>query len=731
MLISIWRYGHFTLALVSSIFILILSLTGIILALEPVSNSLNENPKVSGDFDISLAQLHQNLIKTYDEILEIKLDSKDQLIVSVIENGSEKNFYINPLSAEKTGDLEKKSELFTFATNLHRSLFFKTSGRIIVGVFSFLLFLISLTGLVLFLKRQKGIANYFQKIVKDNWATYTHIQLSRFFLFPILIITISGLYLSLLRFSIIPNLKQEASVPKIEMASHPEIEIGDFTFFQTLKLSEIQSVIYPFFRDPNEFFQVSLKDQELLINQYTGEIISEQEQPWLNSFSVLMFDLHTGRTNILWALILGVSCISILVFMYSGFAVSLKRRSGKIKNSYGKHESDIFIGVASENGSTLLFAKSFQLALSAIGKKAHVFHLNQIEAFPNMKQLVIFAASYGDGEAPSNSTTFLQRLENIDFKKPFYFSVLGFGSIAYPKFCGFAKAIHNALLHKPKALLQSDYSTVNNQSFESFNRWCENWTLLSNLPKLKPLQLEVKISNKGLHLFKVISKKSLDENLILGFTSQQKQKARSGDLIAIRTKKEDKPRFYSLGVLPNNELLIAVKKHDQGLCSNYLARLNSNDEFLAQLIKNKKFHFPKTKKEVLMICTGTGITPFLGMLQNPRNKNTSHLYWGLKFEKSIELYQEQIEAIQAQEKLQTLALAYSQNGAKKEYVQDLLERDEQKTMSILEKGGVIMICGSVAMQSGVLALLQSQCLAQHKKPLSYYENLGQLKMDCY
>ena len=146
MIISIWRYSHFALALISSLFILVLSITGLILSLEPISNGWNQNPKIAGKYDISLAQLYQNLKSNYTEIYEIELDDNQQLIISAAKEGNEDRFYINPLSGNKTGEIEKKAEIFNFSTKLHRSLFLKFPGRLLIGIFSFLLLLIAISG---------------------------------------------------------------------------------------------------------------------------------------------------------------------------------------------------------------------------------------------------------------------------------------------------------------------------------------------------------------------------------------------------------------------------------------------------------------------------------------------------------------------------------------------------------------------------------------------------------
>ena len=42
-----------------------------------------------------------------------------------------------------------------------------------------------------------------------------------------------------------------------------------------------------------------------------------------------------------------------------------------------------------------------------------------------------------------------------------------------------------------------------------------------------------------------------------------------------------------------------------------------------------------------------------------------------------------------------------------------------------------MICGSINMEKDILKILDKACEKLNKKPISYYENKGQIKTDCY
>ena len=218
MTISIWRYSHLILAISSSLFIIIACITGIILAFEPISNKL-EPYSVKNINNISIASTINALHKEYDEVIELKVDENNFVSASVItKKGESKTFYINPRTGTKIGEIIEKSSIFEFATNLHRSLFLKSTGRFLIGFTSFLLFLIGITGVILISKRQGGIRKILSKIVKENTNQYYHIVIGRFTIIPIIIITITGFYLSLEKFSLLPknhNLHQNITNKKV------------------------------------------------------------------------------------------------------------------------------------------------------------------------------------------------------------------------------------------------------------------------------------------------------------------------------------------------------------------------------------------------------------------------------------------------------------------------------------------------------------------------------------
>jgi hypothetical protein len=73
MTISVWRYSHLALAVSSFLFLAVASLTGIILAIEPINQKLSDY-RVKDFNQVSVAQTIGTLKKTYPGITDISVD---------------------------------------------------------------------------------------------------------------------------------------------------------------------------------------------------------------------------------------------------------------------------------------------------------------------------------------------------------------------------------------------------------------------------------------------------------------------------------------------------------------------------------------------------------------------------------------------------------------------------------------------------------------------------------
>ncbi|QIE58918.1 oxidoreductase [Rasiella rasia] len=729
MTISIWRYSHLLLAIVASLFLIVASLTGVILAIEPISNQAKGHDVVQLD-EVSLATTVTALTNNFDEVFSLEVTPANFVKASVLTKDFEtKDLYINASTGETLAEVAERPSIYSFATNLHRSLFLKSIGRFFVGLVSLLLVLITCSGIVLLVKRQGGIKRFFSKVQKDYFEMRFHVVLSRWLFIPIIIVAATGVFLSAEKFNLLPDTalqfeEQPKNSAAIAYATHTEIPL-----FQKTKLSEVRSVTFPFSKEPEEYFQIALKDKEIKVHQHTGAIISSASYPFVVLTSRLSFALHTGEGSILWSIILCIASASILFFMYSGFVMTLKRiRKTKPSTTMtDKDACEYIILVGSETGTTYGFAQQFCDALTLAGKSVFITELNSYTVFKNATHIFVFTATYGEGEATTNARKFESIFPTIQQPNPIKYTVVGFGSLEYPDYCQFAIKVDGLLQGQEGFSPLLPLYKINNASEVAFRDWVKNWSIATTTP----VQLKVSESKKKRLSFKdfeVIERTStnLDETFLLKLKPLKRTTFSSGDLLAILPENSEAARQYSIAKV-DKAVLLSIKKHEKGQVSPYLYSLEKGELLRAAITVNRRFHLRK-KTPAILIGNGTGIAPFLGMIQENRTSEIN-LFWGGRTMASSNIYSSIISKELSANKNLKVHACYSREG-KKQYVQDLIAVNKELLLATIEKQGVLMICGSLAMQNDVLNTLDV-LLKSSKYSLDELQHREQLFMDCY
>jgi len=731
MTISIWRYSHFVLALASSLFLLIASVTGVILAIEPISHQAKGYAVQDLD-KVSLGTTIYALKKNYDDVFALEVETSGFVKASVLTIEMETlDIYIDPNTGVQLGEVQERPFIYSFATNLHRSLFLKSIGRFFVGLISLLLLLITITGVLLLAKRQGGFKRLFSKVQKDYFELRYHVILSRWFFIPIVILAFTGVYLSAEKFELLPNNpithKEISNTDTAEGFEH----ISDVPFFKTTTLDQIRKVEFPFSEDPEEYYQIALKNKEIRVNQQTGQIVSEADYPFVALASRLSWKLHTGEGNVFWSVILLLASASILFFIYSGFAMTLKRRK-KVKAISimpDKDDCELVILVGSETGTTFDFARRLHNSLNASGKKVYLTELNKYCTFAKAKRIIILTATYGEGEPPTNARKFETIFPTIKQPNKIRYSVVGFGSLEYPDYCKFAIKVDALLQIHPDFQPLSPLYKINNADLADFERWVEQLSKLLHI-SLSVEKPKVKKWNYKKTTFKVVERTELnvDDTFLIRLKPKKKISFTSGDLLSIFPEGTDIPRQYSIARMGNN-ILLSVKKHEFGKGSSYLYNLNKGETIKAAIDINTHFHFPKKTTSAVLIANGTGIAPFLGMMEQNCD-TTINLFWGGRTVASSVIYDDILKGIISKNQNITIHKSHSREGHKG-YVQNLVIQQKESVLKAVQEGGVVMICGSLAMQHDILDVLENLLSEYTKIGLDELQHNGQLKMDCY
>ncbi|MAW65345.1 MAG: hypothetical protein CMD18_04025 [Flavobacteriales bacterium] len=417
--------------------------------------------------------------------------------------------------------------------------------------------------------------------------------------------------------------------------------------------------------------------------------------------------------------------------MFGGLIKRLKRKevSGKTRKKYSKEEAEYILLFGTQSGNTQSMAKAFYKGLLAEGKKVFMDQLDNYSSYENATHLIIFTSTYGVGGPPNNANYFEDLIKEKDAINPLKFSVVAFGSTSFPEFCQFGVDVDRWLesTHNLERFLP--LVRINDQSASDIRSWLSLWNRVANM------EVNIGVRDLGTKISKVESftilenpKINNDNTALIKLRPTKSTDFQSGDLLSIIPEGSEKPRMYSIARI-DNDIILSVKKHNSGICSAYLCGLQKGDVISAYLERNESFHFVPDAPSVWLIGNGTGIAPFLGMIEENQNSSLK-LIWGGRTVSSFDIYKPYVEkAIKngLMDKYE-LALSREDNG---QYVQDVLAQQENEVSEAFNTGCVFMLCGSMAMQDSVLEVLNRITNTKLNRSLSSFQSNGQLLKDCY
>lgn len=194
------------------------------------------------------------------------------------------------------------------------------------------------------------------------------------------------------------------------------------------------------------------------------------------------------------------------------------------------------------------------------------------------------------------------------------------------------------------------------------------------------------------------------------------------------------PRFYSISsseeYTPREiHITVAVVKFrtqkgrgplHYGVCSNYLATANSNDELICFIRSAPNFHLPVNKSvPIIMVGPGTGIAPFRSFWQQrssdmekspniAKNFGKMILFAGYRYPK-LELHSNELKSMKDSGALTDVYTAYSRIPNKpKCYVQDIIQQISATIYDlIIKEMGHFYVCGDIIMARDVRETLIS------------------------
>lgn len=471
MIAGFWRNTHFLLAMTASLFLIIAAISGAILGLEAAWD--RTTPQAVKLNDLRLGEVIEKIETQFEEIYEIELNTKGFLIVQGATKNNFGSYYVNPNDGVILGEITKTSSFFKFIRNLHRSLFLKETGRVLMSFVSFLMILLVVSGLFLLRKRMGGFTNLYAPIQETNFHRKKHIILGRWLWLILLIVGVTGTYLGLNRLDVF--LFQEAK-KQIHQPGSGMINLN------SIALNKFEKIIYPFSNAPEDQFDLSLKDRSIKFQQGDLSIIQVTLKPWPKLIQKWSYALHTGEGNFGLAILLTFASLALLYFIFSGLKITSKTSWELLRFGNWKQKKPLLILYGSETGNTYGFAKLLKKRLRKEGLSAGLSSMNRFRLQKNTQTVIVLTATYGQGEAPANAERFVSLFKHQVVKETIDFAVLGFGSKSYPKFCQFALEVNDLFDQHPNYNSLMPLFKINNQEESAYRQW---EALLINSIRLK------------------------------------------------------------------------------------------------------------------------------------------------------------------------------------------------------------------------------------------------------
>jgi len=432
-------------------------------------------------------------------------------------------------------------------------------------------------------------------------------------------------------------------------------------------------------------------------------------------------------------LILLMAALGLIIYILFGIILKNKKSSAVLHtpgNLYSASAAEYILLVGSETGGTRIFAQELFKQLTNSGLKPYLTDMNNYTEYPQAKYLLVLTSTYGEGDAPSSASRFLNILEKTPQTHKVNVSVAGFGSLDYADFCGYSEQVFRALQQQGWADMTIPLYMINDKSAEQFSQWvkalinCYSLPLIASPALFSARPREFKTFAFADRYF------STDEQLFrVCIKADSKVSFTSGDLLTIYPADDNRERFYSVSRI-GDTIELVVREFPSGLGSTFLKNSPLGTSFQARVMENPKFHFPDNKRPVIMIANGTGIAPFRGMI-NANKQVPVHLFYGSRQKEVYDSFlKQELEQYLLSGKLSSQYLAFSRDKERL-YITELIKEQSELVTQVLRDKGTIMICGSLTMQKDVVAQISLACKEALQKDIQQYLDNGQIVSDCY
>ena len=457
-----FRRWHSLTGLILGLLLIVTSISGAILAIEPTLDRI-ENPSIPQG--VSVAALAEKVVARHESVSRIAVRPNGAVTVSYADGEQSGVERVDPSTGAGLGPYQN-SEASLFVTNLHRAFLAGDVGRDIAAASAAGILVLSISGLFLLARRQGGWSQLLRPAIGEG-AQRLHAEVARIAIAGLLVLSLSGVWMSADWLGLVPQ------PPRADLTTGsggPAAPLGALQTLRNTELASLKELNFPSPMDPEDVFTLKTGEGETQIDPANGDVLAFTPVTAIDRVQDFVRMMHTGRGVWALGLVLGLSSAAVPVLAVSGTLIWLRRRRVAVVASRdASRKPSTVILVGSEGNVTWGFAHALSSALAAEGCAIRIAAMNDVSQDDlEAQRVLILTSTYGQGDAPASASDFLARLKTIDGKTPF--AVLGFGDRRFKQFCGFAEQVSHELTARGwQAILP--LGRVDRQSAEAFAQW--------------------------------------------------------------------------------------------------------------------------------------------------------------------------------------------------------------------------------------------------------------------
>lgn len=728
------RRLHSIPGLVAALVVSFMAITGAVLSLQP----LVERVSVPSGGGMSVATLTDKVLSQMPQTESIVRSASGAITAYVGRAATG----IDPVTGASLGVVDH-SAIFTFFTELHRSMFLGDGGRIAAGIAAAAMVVLATTGIALLINRMGGWRQLFAT-ARGTLSQRLHVEVARLVVIGLMLSALTGLYMTLVTFGLVADGGQGFGLPAYGSGAVPA-PVASLAALQDVLVADLRTLVLPAAGDAQDVFTLTTNAGTGYVDQASGELLDFTPNSPMQTLYEAIYTLHTGQGHWWLGVLLGLASLGVPLLMITGTVIWLRRRASmpRIPGDAGWRKADTVILIGSESNTTWSFAGTLHAALMANGHAVHVAPMNSLRAaYPVATRFLVLTATYGNGTAPSSASRFMERLAGFDGTGTTY-AVLGFGDRKFRHFCAYAETVEAALADHGLVAL-TPYAGIDRQSAQAFAQWGRALgTALG-----EPLDLLHQPTRPQTRSYRLIERQDYGievqaPTVLLRFALpeaenwQDSLKQRlglggfvAGDLAGIIPPADPIPRYYSIAASSADGVLeICVRKQQGGVCSDYLFDLRPGDSVDAFVRPNPDFRPDNGRRPLILIGAGAGVAPLVGFVRANFKRRPVYLFSGGRDPASDFFYRDELAEQLAAGRLTRLLAVFSRviGG---QYVQHRLLDEADQLRDLVQQGARFMVCGSTAMGDGVRATLDT-VLAPLDLSVERLQSAGRYAEDVY